>query len=62
MLDTIRNFGTNESGGTIFENSLLAVVVVITAVTLLGQVEESVRDVFRNSAIQADTDRQYRQR
>jgi Flp pilus assembly pilin Flp len=38
---------------------MLAVVVIVAAVTLLSQVEGSVRDVFRNSAIQSDTDRQY---
>lgn len=62
MLDTLRKLRGNDAGGTIFENSLLAVVVIVAAVTLLSQVEGSVRDVFRNSAIQADTERQYNRR
>jgi Flp pilus assembly pilin Flp len=60
MLHTLRRLGESEAGGTIFENGLLAVIAIIAAVTLLGQVEGSIRDVFRDSAIQADTERAYR--
>jgi Flp pilus assembly pilin Flp len=59
MHETLRRLRTDDAGGTIFENSMLAVVVIVAAVTLLSQVEGSVRDVFRNSAIQSDTERQY---
>ena len=59
MHETLRRLRTDDAGGTIFENSMLAVVVIVAAVTLLSQVEGSVRDVFRNSAIQLDTERQY---
>lgn len=60
MLQTLRKFGSNEAGGTIFENGLLAVVAIVAAVTILGQVEGSIRDIFRDSAILSDTERAYR--
>lgn len=60
MLKTLHRFRSNDSGSTIFENGLLAVLAIIAAITILGQVEGSVRDVFRDSAIQVDTERAYR--
>lgn len=59
MLNILLKFRVNDAGGTIFENGLLAVLAIVAAVTILGQVEGSIRDVFRDSAILADTDRTY---
>jgi Flp pilus assembly pilin Flp len=36
MHETLRRLRTDDAGGTIFENSMLAVVVIVAAVTLLS--------------------------
>ena len=62
MLNTLRSICEDESGATGFENGLLIVLAVVSTVTILGTVEGSIRDIFQNSAIQADTDRQINRR
>lgn len=59
MLNTIRAINRNDRGATAFENGMLAVIAILAAVMLLGQVNDSVSDIFHNQAIQADTDRQF---
>ncbi len=58
MLTTLRKIRESDSGATGLSNGLFIVLVVVSAVTILGRVESSVRGVFHNSAVQADTDRQ----
>lgn len=60
MLTHIRRLPADESGATAFENGLIAVLAFVAIVSLLGQVEGSISDVFRDSAIQADTEREMR--
>jgi Flp pilus assembly pilin Flp len=49
-----------DSGATAFENGLIAVLAILAAVTIIGQVEGSIRGVFSDSAVQNDTDWQLR--
>ena len=60
MLHTLRKMLECDSGATAFENGLIAVLAILAAVTIIGQVEGSIRGVFSDSAVQNDTDWQLR--
>lgn len=60
--NTIRVFCRCDRGATGFGNGMIAVLTVLAAITLFGQVGDSIRSVFHNSAVQADTDWEYGRR